>query len=56
MSKLHEMKIKHQGMSLTEKMMCNCDLCKGLNVDKSRRKVEIPVQSIIPEGLENLNI
>lgn len=56
MSRLHEMKIKHQGMSLAEKIACNCELCKDLNVNKSRRKVKVPVQNIVPEKFENLNI
>lgn len=51
MSKLHEMKIKHQNMSLAEKQSCTCDLCKNLNVNKYRRKIEIPTQNIVSERL-----
>ncbi len=46
MSKLHEMKVKHRGMSIAEKISCNCDLCKGLNVNKRHRKIEMPTQEI----------
>lgn len=42
MSKLHEMKIAHRGMSTSEKEGCTCDLCKGLNVNKGKRKTEMP--------------
>lgn len=38
MSRMHEMRLKHQNMSLAEKEVCNCDLCKGLNVDKGKKK------------------
>lgn len=44
MSRLHEMIVKHRVMSATEKMTCNCEMCKGLNVHKSKRKIEIPTQ------------
>lgn len=47
LSKLHEMKVKHMGMSAAEKMSCTCELCKGLNVHKSKRKIEVPNQNII---------
>lgn len=47
MSKLHERKVKHQGMSLAQKEACDCDQCKGLNVNKTRRKIEMPVQKIV---------
>ncbi len=46
MSRLHEMKIKHRGMSPVEKMSCNCDLCKGLNVDRTKRKSDVPESNI----------
>lgn len=46
MSNLHKMKIKHQGMNPEEKMECNCELCKGLNVDKTKRKSNVPESNI----------
>lgn len=39
MSRLHERLKKHEGMSLAEKIKCNCDLCKGLNLHKKYEKV-----------------
>lgn len=41
MSNLHKRIKKHENMNIAEKERCNCDLCKGLNVDKNKRKVEI---------------
>lgn len=52
MSKLHERLLKHKHMSPEEKSNCICELCKGLNVNKTRRKIEMPVQkSKIPEQI-----
>jgi len=46
MSKLHERLLKHKHMSSEEKSNCTCELCKRLNVNKTRRKIEIPVQKL----------
>ena len=46
MSKLHERKVKHRHMSPAEKKSCNCELCKGLNVNKKYRKIDIPKTEI----------
>lgn len=56
MSKLHKRLKKHEGMSLEEKENCKCEMCKVLNVNKKRRKVEDSVQTLVPEGLNNLKI
>ena len=44
MSHLHKRIKAHQHMTLKEKENCQCELCKGLNVNKTRRKIEMPVQ------------
>jgi len=46
MSHLHKRIKVHQHMSLAEKMACNCELCKNLNVNKSHRKIEMPTQKV----------
>lgn len=44
MSKLHKRIKAHENMSLKEKEVCNCEMCKGLNVNKKYRKIETPTQ------------
>jgi len=47
MSNLHKRIKIHQHMNLAQKEVCNCDQCKGLNVNKTRRKIEMPMQKIV---------
>lgn len=38
MSRLHEWKIRHKGMTLAQKEKCKCNLCSPTNIKNRKKK------------------
>ena len=55
MSKLHEFKTKHKGMTKVQIENCNCELCQSKNVGMTKRK-DVPKEKNVEDIAREMGI